>query len=204
MPVLRVSVTVPVAPALFTALPLASAKVTVTSNPVPAVWFPIVATSNWLAAPACVVMLELVPVMLLVVAVTVVTVPATVCVVSVTVATPLPSVFDVPAENVPFESLLLQVTVCPEVATALLFASANCAVIVTALPATGVELEALTRYLLAAPGTDTVATAAVEVLLESSVAVMEKVRLPTVGVPAVFWYDRSRAIAWASDSVRFE
>ena len=52
--------------------------------------------------------------------------------------------------------------------------------------------------------TDTVATAAVEVLLESSVAVMEKVRLPTVGVPAVFWYDRSRAIAWASASVRFE
>jgi hypothetical protein len=87
------------------------------------------------------------------VAVTVVAVPATVWVVKVTVAIPLASVIDVAAENDPFPLLLLHVTVRPEVATALPLASANCAVIVTPLPAVGDELDDVTKYLLAAPTT---------------------------------------------------
>ena len=90
-----------------------------------------------LAAPATVVMVGVVPVRPPSVAVTVVAVPDTVWVVSVTVATPLASVVEVAAEKDPFESLLLQVTVRPEVATAFPLASANWAVIVTPDPAAG-------------------------------------------------------------------
>jgi hypothetical protein len=51
VPVFKLSVTVPFAPALFTGLPLESAKVTVTLKPVPAVWLPMVDTNSWLGVP---------------------------------------------------------------------------------------------------------------------------------------------------------
>jgi hypothetical protein len=48
---------------LFTALPLESAKVTVTLKAVPAVWLPMVDTNSWLGVPeATVVTAEDVPV----------------------------------------------------------------------------------------------------------------------------------------------
>ena len=67
------------------------------------------------------------------------------------VAIPLASVIE--EENAPLPSLLLHVTICPAVATALPLASANCAVIVTLLPAVGDELDDVTKYWLAAPTT---------------------------------------------------
>jgi uncharacterized membrane protein len=67
------------------------------------------------------------------------------------VAIPLASVVDVGAENDPLPLLLLQVTICPAVATALPLASANCAVIVTPLPAVGDELDVVAKYVLAVP-----------------------------------------------------
>jgi hypothetical protein len=73
-------------------------------------------------------------------------------VVRVTVAIPVASVVEVALEKVPFPSLLLHVTICPAVATALPLASANCAVIVTPLPAVGDEVDVVAKYLLAVPG----------------------------------------------------
>src|ERR1043165_8117343 len=73
-------------------------------------------------------------------------VPAVVPVVNVTVATPAASVVLVGVAKDPPVPLLLQVTVLPEVLTGLPFESANCAVIVTAVPATGLLLLELTRY----------------------------------------------------------
>jgi uncharacterized membrane protein len=67
------------------------------------------------------------------------------------VAIPLASVVDVGAENDPLPLLLLQVTICPAVATALPLASANCALIVTPLPAIGDELDVVAKYWLADP-----------------------------------------------------
>ncbi len=67
------------------------------------------------------------------------------------VAIPLASVVDVGAENDPLPLLLLQVTICPAVATALPLASANCALIVTPLPAVGDELDVVAKYWLAVP-----------------------------------------------------
>lgn len=95
----------------------------------------------------------LVPVRLVLsVPVTVCAVPAVVVVVNVTVATPLLLVVEVgPEKEPPF--VLDHVTVLPEVPTALLFASASCAVIVTPVPATGEELLDVTRYFVAVPGT---------------------------------------------------
>jgi hypothetical protein len=75
-----------------------------------------------------------------------------VLVVNVTVATPLEFVVDVGAEKEP-PFVLDHVTVLPDVPTGLLFASASCAVIVTPEPATGLELEDVTRYLVAVLGT---------------------------------------------------
>lgn len=68
-----------------------------------------------------------------------------------TVAIPVASVVDVAEENDPFPLLSLHVTICPAVGTALPLASANCAVIVTPLPAVGDELDVVTKYLLAVP-----------------------------------------------------
>src|SRR5438093_2498349 len=76
-------------------------------------------------------------------------VPAVAPVVNVTVATPPALVVLVGLPNDPPAPVLVQVTVLPAVATGLLFASANCAVIVMALPANGLLLLELTRYLAA-------------------------------------------------------
>src|SRR5436309_4278187 len=80
-------------------------------------------------------------------------VPAVVPVVKVTVATPPALVVLVGLPNDPPAPVLLHVTVLPAVLTGLLFASANCAVIVTALPARGLLLLELTRYLAAGTAT---------------------------------------------------
>jgi hypothetical protein len=106
------------------------------------------------AGPATVVIAELVPVMagvMLSVAVTVWIVPATVAVVKETVAMPAAFVVDVPLANEPPVPVFDQATTRPLVATALLLASASCAVIVTAAPATGDELEDVTMYFVAVP-----------------------------------------------------
>jgi hypothetical protein len=85
-----------------------------------------------------------------VVAVTTWIVPLVVDVVKLTVAIPLAFVLLVALANDP-PFVLDHVTVCPAVLTTLLFASANCADIVTAVPATGDKLLDVTRYLAAAP-----------------------------------------------------
>ena len=64
-------------------------------------------------------------------------VPDNVCVVKTTVAIPLPLVVLVEVANDPLASDLLHVTTLPAVPTALLLASANCAVMFTSLPAIG-------------------------------------------------------------------
>ena len=69
-----------------------------------------------------------------------------------TVAIPVASVVEVALEKVPFPLLSLHVTICPAVATALPLASANCAVIVTPLPAVGDVVDVVAKYLLAVPG----------------------------------------------------
>ena len=79
--------------------------------------------------------------------------PATVPVVNVTVATPLPFVVLVAGENDPLLPVLLHVTVLPEVETTLPLVSANCALIVTAVPATGLLSLDVTRYFVAGPAT---------------------------------------------------
>ena len=95
-------------------------------------------TRYLVAVPAIMVMVEVVPVNEPPsVAVTVVVVPVTVWVVNTTVAAPLALVVQVPEANEPFESDLVHVTVRPDVVTALPFASASCAVMVTPSPATG-------------------------------------------------------------------
>ena len=82
-------------------------------------------TRYFVAVPATVVIVPEVPEIAEVVAVTVVAVPETVCVVNTMVATPLPLVVEVAEAKLPLASDLVQVTVCPEVATGLLLASAN-------------------------------------------------------------------------------
>src|SRR2546427_4019820 len=102
-------------------------------------------------APATVVMLPLVPVTLVLsVAVTVCTVPATVLAGSEGVATPLAFVVLVEGDNEP-PFVLFQLITLPDVCTGLPPESASCAVIVTAVPATGLLLLEVTMYLLAAP-----------------------------------------------------
>lgn len=85
-----------------------------------------------------------------VVAVTTCAVPLVVDVVKLTVATPLVFVLVVALANDP-PFVLDHVTVWPDVPIGLLFASASCAVTVTAVPASGLELLDVTRYLAAAP-----------------------------------------------------
>jgi len=72
-------------------------------------------------------------------------------VVNETVATPLAFVVLVGEANEPPVPVLLHVTVLPEVDTALPLASANCAVMVTAVPATGLLSLDVTRYCVAVP-----------------------------------------------------
>lgn len=79
------------------------------------------------------------------VAVTVVAVPATVCVVKFTVAMPLALVSDVAAPNEPFALDFVHVTVSPTWLFGLLLTSRSCAVIVTAVPATGLNELEVTR-----------------------------------------------------------
>jgi hypothetical protein len=109
-------------------------------------------TRYLLATPTTVVKVLVVPVVPPVVPVAVCAVPAVVLVVNETVATPLAFVVDVAVPKVP-PPVLDHVTTWPAVDTALLFASASCAVIVTAAPATGLALELVTRYFVAAPAT---------------------------------------------------
>jgi hypothetical protein len=99
-------------------------------------------------------------------------------VVNVTVAMPEPSVVLVGEENVP-PLVLLQVTTMPDVATGLSFASASCAVTVTSVPATGLELLTETRYFVGVPA---VMSIAFDVAPVSPVALKLKVRAPTVPV----------------------
>jgi hypothetical protein len=70
------------------------------------------------------------------------------------VACPFAPVVLLPLENDPFAPVFVQFTVMPDVATALLFVSANCAVTVITDPATGLVLLGVTRYF--APGPETV------------------------------------------------
>ena len=124
------------------------------------------------APPATVVMTGLVPVLPSPsVAVTVCSVPATVLVVKLTVATPLPSVALVGEEKLP-PFVLFHVTTVPGIATGLSLASASWAVIVTLLPATGLELLEVTRYLAAGPGV-TVVVCVAELFAESGSGVEE-------------------------------
>ena len=81
-------------------------------------------------------------------------IPAVVDVVKLAVAIPFAFVGLVALPNDP-PFVLDHVTVWPLVLIALLFASANCAVIVTADPAVGLTLLGVTRYLAGAPGTVT-------------------------------------------------
>ena len=105
-----------------------------------------------LTAPATVVMFALAPVRLVLsVAVTVWTVPATVLVVKDTVAIPLLFVVLVGEANDPPVPVLVHVTTLPKVGTEVPLASANCAVIVTAVPAAGVLLVDVTMYFVAVP-----------------------------------------------------
>ena len=113
------------------------------------------------------------------VAVTVWTVPAVVLVVNDTVAVPLALVVLVgELKDPPF--VLLQVTTLPAVWTGLPPESANCAVIVTDVPATGLKLFDVTTYFEAAPGLN--ANVTVRALLSS---VNVQVTLPVVQVPEV-------------------
>ena len=107
------------------------------------------------AAPTCVVTVGDVPVFEdASVAVTVRAVAETVETLNVTVAIPEAFVVDVAAENdCPDAAVADQVTTRPDVATALPFASASCAVTVTEPPTVGDVLDTVTRYFDAAPAT---------------------------------------------------
>ena len=102
--------------------------------------------------PDTVVIVADVPLLPPVVAVTVWAVAVVALVVNVIVAMPLPLVFDVAALKLP-PFVLDHVTTCPDVDTALLLASASCAVTVMSLPAAGLVELGVTRYFAAAPAT---------------------------------------------------
>ena len=112
----------------------------------------------------------LLPVTELVVAVTTCVTPTLTLVVNAIVATPLEFVGLVGAANDP-PFVLDHVTVVPAVETALPFTSANCAEIVTAVPAAGDWLFDVTRYCVAGPATDVIVPV-VPVRLLASVAVI--------------------------------
>jgi hypothetical protein len=79
--------------------------------------------------------------------------PAVVLVVKSTVAIPLPLVALVADANEPPVPVLPHVTMAPDVATALPFASASCAEIVTTVPATGLDALGVTTYFVGGPAT---------------------------------------------------
>ena len=109
-----------------------------------------------LAAPNVVVMFPLVPESTPSVPVTVCTVPAVVLLVNVTVACPAASVTELAAEKLP-PFVLDHVTVLPLVAITLPLASANCAVIVTVLPAiTELALDVTTYFVAVGAGAEMV------------------------------------------------
>ena len=141
-------------PGPLTAVPVASVSCAVTVTGPPAATDDALAVTTYFdAGPpplAIVVIGALAPVTAPVVAVTTCAVATVVDVVKLTVATPLAFVLLVALANEP-PFVLDQVTVCPAVPIGLLFASANCADTVTAVPATGDELLGVTRYLAAAP-----------------------------------------------------
>ena len=141
-------------PALLTGVPVASVSCAVTVTGAPAATDDALVVTTYFDAgfpPLEIVVIGAdVPVMDPVVAVTTCTVATVVDVVKLTVATPLAFVLLVALANEP-PFVADHVTVCPAVVTTLLFASANCADIVTAVPATGDKLLDVTRYLAAAP-----------------------------------------------------
>ena len=145
--------------AFVTTLLLASLTVTVTVA-VPLIAIELGATASVdvvaVGAPKVVVMFPLVPDSTPSVPVTVWTVAAVVLVVNVTVAWPAASVVDVAAEKLP-PFVLDQVTVLPAVVTGLPLASANCAVIVTVLPAiTELALDVTTYFVAVGAGAEMV------------------------------------------------
>ena len=134
--------------------PFASLAVTVTEPVVPAVTEAGVPfTVSVVATPGTVVKLLVVPLYVPSSAVTVCDVPETVEVVKLTVATPEPLVVEVPDAKLPPAPVFDQVTVRPLVETGLLLASASWAVIVTAVPATGLDELDVTMYLVGPAGT---------------------------------------------------
>jgi hypothetical protein len=144
---------VTVCPIEFTALPAASASCALMLTAAPATTdVALAVTTNRAAVPAVVVIWKVLPVRFPVVAVTTWVVPTTVLVVNEMEAEPaLLVTLVVFAKEPPF--VLLHVIVCPLDATALPFASTNCAVIVTAEPATTLDVAAVTRYCVAVPAT---------------------------------------------------
>ena len=150
-------------PEVATALPLTSRNCAVTTTFDPATGLLAAVTAYCVGTSGPGVMTLLVPVNDPVVAVTVCCV-AVGFVVNVTVAMPLEFVVDVAEPNEP-PPLLDHVTTCPAVNTALLLPSDSCALIVTAWPATGVVLFAVTRYFVAEPPVN-----ATSALLEIAVA----------------------------------
>jgi hypothetical protein len=138
---------------VLTGLSFASASWAVMVMALPATRLPLDETIYFVAAPATVDIVALVPVILPVLTVLPVTasVPTIVPVVNVTVACPFAPVVLVTEENDPPAPFLLHVTTFPCVVTGLLCISASCAVIVTAVPATGALSVDVTRYLAAVP-----------------------------------------------------
>jgi hypothetical protein len=133
-------------PDVATGLPLASVNCAVIVTGLPATTVAAPAdTTYFVATPAAVVIPGLLPVIALVVAVTTCVTPTLALVVKAIVATPLEFVVLVcEANDPPF--VLDHVTVVPPVETAFPFTSANCAEIVTAVPAAGARLFDVTRY----------------------------------------------------------
>ncbi len=169
---------VTVRPLVETALLLASASCAVIVTALPATGLEELDVTRYcVAGPGTVVKPLVVPLWEPSSPVTVWVVPATVEVVKLTVATPEPLVVEVGEPNEPPAPVFDQVTVRPLVETALLLASASCAVIVTALPATGLEELDVTRYCVAAPGVK---------VTEAELAIAEPLRVPVIeAVPAV-------------------
>jgi len=139
-------------PDVPTALLFASASCAVIVTPAPAIGLELDDVTRYLVAVLGTVVTVTFPVLPPVVAVITCAVPVVALVVKLIVATPAPSVFDVAALKFP-PFVADQVTTWPDVDTALLLASASCAVIVTVLPAAGFALDVETRYLVAAPTT---------------------------------------------------
>src|SRR5688500_17548581 len=101
-----------------------------------------------------------------------------VAVLKVIVAAPVASIVAglAPVNVPPF--VIVNVTAVPDVATGLLLTSASCARTVTYVPATGVELFAVTRYFAAAPAVNETIPV---VLTATALTVAVTVAVPAVG-----------------------